>query len=500
MTIAQDRRSSQAEASPSKTVPASETVAPPHWLKRYTAIAALCDIVVIAAALGFALLVSIKAPGRGISAEVGQSQLSYWGLALLIGVVWFAALTLGRTRHRRVLGAGPMEYQRVAGVTWQVFALVALTSYLLKLEVGRGFVAVALPLGLGLLLLGRYLMRRRLHKARAAGRWKFNVVVVGTPGRAAELIWQLNADSHAGLKVVGVCLESPTVSEVAGVPVVGSFDDVRNAASDLDAPIVIAIGGDTLTASAIRNLSWDLEGTGIDLTVAPALVDIAGPRVITSPVAGTTLLHLDAPEFTGGKYVAKSVFDWVVALFITILISPALLAIAVLVRATSRGPVFYTQERIGLNSKPFKMLKFRSMRAGAHEDLATVLAAEGIESVGLFYKPKNDPRVTPVGRVLRRYSLDELPQLLNVLKGEMSLVGPRPQITDEVALYDQVARRRLKVKPGLTGLWQVSGRSELSPAEGIRMDVYYVENWTIFGDLLILFRTLRVVLMGDGAY
>ena len=218
------------------------------------------------------------------------------------------------------------------------------------------------------------------------------------------------------------------------------------------------------------------------------------------PVNGLPLMYVDEPRFTGSRYVAKSAFDWLAAAVLTVLLIPLLLVLAALVGLSSRGPVFYSQERIGKDGRRFRVFKFRSMVTDAHARLGEVLAQEGTGSVGLFYKPKNDPRVTKVGRVLRRYSLDELPQLLNVLRGEMSLVGPRPQIDAEVAQYDRTAHRRLLVKPGLTGLWQISGRSELSPEEGIRMDVNYVENWTLFGDALILAKTAKAMISAAGAY
>ncbi|NMM35757.1 MAG: sugar transferase, partial [Phycicoccus sp.] len=263
---------------------------------------------------------------------------------------------------------------------------------------------------------------------------------------------------------------------------------------------VAVSGADAITSEAVRRLGWDLEGTGIDLALTLTLVDVAGPRVLMHPVNGLPLMYVDEPHFTGPKYALKSTFDWLGALAITILLSPVLAVIALLVTTTSRGPVFFTQERVGRDGRHFRMIKFRSMEVGAQDRLEEVLALEGVTSVGMFYKPKNDPRVTTVGRVIRKYSLDELPQLFNVLRGDMSLVGPRPQVDSEVAQYDRAADRRLLVKPGLTGLWQVSGRSDLSVEDGIRMDVYYVENWSLFGDMLILARTTKTIIAAHGAY
>ena len=286
---------------------------------------------------------------------------------------------------------------------------------------------------------------------------------------------------------------------IDGVPVLGTHTQAASLAVRHAVAAVAVAGSDAMDREAVRQLGWDLEGTGIDLALTMALTDVAGPRVLMQPVNGMPLMYVDAPQFRGSKYVLKSLFDWCGAAAATLVLAPALLTIAVLVRVTSPGPVLYAQERIGKDGGTFRMLKFRSMHVGAHDRLAEVLAAEGVTDVGAFYKPRNDPRVTPLGRLLRRYSLDELPQLFNVLRGEMSLVGPRPQIAAEVATYDRAAHRRLLVKPGLTGLWQVSGRSNLDPRTAMRLDVAYVENWTLFGDLVILTRTAKAMVGADGA-
>jgi exopolysaccharide biosynthesis polyprenyl glycosylphosphotransferase len=430
---------------------------------------------------------------------VGPMAPSYLSLTVVLGVAWVVALAAVRSRHRRIVGSGPQEYTRVFSASWRLFAVVAVAAYLAKADVGRAYLAIAFPLGVGLLLLGRFGWRQWLRSRRATGRYESSMIVVGHRETAAELIGELMARPETGYRVAGVCVldaGTPRGETVMGTPVLGGLDDLVALATDLEVDAVAVTGSDQLTASTVRRLGWDLEPTGADLVIATALTDVAGPRILMTPVNGLPLVHVDAPRFTGAKYVVKTVADWICAALLTVLLAPLLLVIAVLVRLSSPGPALFRQERIGHNGEPFRVLKFRTMHLHAEERLDDV--ADG--DIGVFYKPRNDPRVTALGRVLRRHSLDELPQLFNVLRGEMSLVGPRPQIDREVALYDRAAARRLLVKPGLTGLWQVSGRSELALEEAIRMDVFYVENWTLFGDLIILARTAKVMLSGEGAY
>jgi exopolysaccharide biosynthesis polyprenyl glycosylphosphotransferase len=251
-------------------------------------------------------------------------------------------------------------------------------------------------------------------------------------------------------------------------------------------------------AAALSRLSWALEKTSAELLLVPAVTEVVGPRMQLRPVEGLPLLHLAPPELRGGRRLTKAVLDRVGAVAGLVLLAPVLLGIALLVKATGPGPVLYRQERVGREGRPFSMLKFRTMVPGADRMVATL--GGGNDGNGVLFKLKHDPRVTRVGRVLRRYSLDELPQLFNVVRGEMSLVGPRPPLPAEVERYGFAMRRRFLVKPGLTGLWQISGRSDLSWEESVRADVLYVENWSLAFDLMILWRTLGAVLRGSGAY
>jgi exopolysaccharide biosynthesis polyprenyl glycosylphosphotransferase len=330
------------------------------------------------------------------------------------------------------------------------------------------------------------------------------VLIVGSGATVRELIDSLSTRSSAGYRVIGAIVTDTeaagTVSAGAGpdIPLYPSTTDFTLQLAQLNPDTVILTGSEELSSSRINDLSWRLD-PGQQLVVAPQLVGVAGSRIHTRPVAGLPLIHVETPSYDGVKRFAKRTFDLFGAGALTILLAPVFVVTAVLIKLSSAGPVFYGQERIGLRGEPFTMLKFRSMVTDADAQLAALLAAQGTDGTPLF-KVQNDPRVTSVGRALRRYSIDELPQLLNVLKGDMSLVGPRPQRDGEVRLYDSRAGRRLVVKPGMSGLWQVSGRSNLSWEDSIRLDLYYVENWSITNDLVILLRTARAVFGHDGAY
>jgi exopolysaccharide biosynthesis polyprenyl glycosylphosphotransferase len=275
-------------------------------------------------------------------------------------------------------------------------------------------------------------------------------------------------------------------------------DEVLEAVDATQAHVVAIVADHELSGQTLRRLSWELDERDVDLVVDPGLVDVGGARLSIHPVADLSLLHVQGSRPSGERMAAKAVFDRALATALLILACPAMLVIALTVKLTSSGPVLYRQTRVGVNGRPFTMLKFRSMVVGADRLLADLMAVnEGNE---VLFKLKHDPRVTRIGAFLRRYSLDELPQLINVVRGEMSLVGPRPPLPSEVDSYDAIAVRRLRLRPGVTGLWQVSGRSDLSWEESLRLDLRYVDNWSMALDLSILLRTWRAVLTGGGAY
>jgi exopolysaccharide biosynthesis polyprenyl glycosylphosphotransferase len=309
-------------------------------------------------------------------------------------------------------------------------------------------------------------------------------------------------DRHCGMDVLAACVPDPEGAHLLraeGVAVVGDLDQVARTVQALGADAVAVTNSSETAAAYLRRLSWELEGSGVELLVAPGLMEVAGPRMHMRPFIGLPLLHVEEPEFTGSKRLVKEVVDRLGAGLALLGIAPVLLAIALAVRLDSPGPVLFRQVRIGRDGREFGMLKFRTMVADAEAQRAALLDRNE-RADGLLFKIADDPRITRVGRVLRRLSLDELPQLLNVLGGRMSLVGPRPPLPAEVALYDDSVRRRLLVKPGLTGLWQVSGRSDLTWDESVRLDLRYVENWSLLLDLMILWKTASAVIRARGAY
>ncbi|WP_374968436.1 sugar transferase [Terrabacter sp. BE26] len=453
------------------------------------------DALVIVVAVAFAQLVSFTSARSDVAGKVNPP---YVVVSVVLAGFWLACLVGLRTCDRRIVGSGNMEYQRVVTVSWRLFTAVGLASFLLQMRTGRLYLAIVFVFGTLLLIGNRWAWRKWLHRRRALGMCMSRVLVVGTPLKAAKLASEFSRSPLEGYSVVGICIPSGATHDGqtgAGIPVLGDFSDIAEVARRQGVDLVAVSGADAITADAVQHLGWDLEGSGVDLSVTISLVDVAGPRFLLHPAAKLPMVFVDEPEFSGIKYWLKSVTDWVAAAALVALLSPVILAVAGLVKLTSPGPVIYKQARVGRNGRTFHVFKFRSMYQDADARLDEVFGGE----VSLFYKRADDPRITPVGRTLRRYSLDELPQLFNVLRGEMSLVGPRPQIDREVAQYDRRAHRRLLVKPGMTGLWQVSGRSSLSIEDSVRLDVFYVENWTLFGDLLILLRTLKAVVGADGA-
>jgi exopolysaccharide biosynthesis polyprenyl glycosylphosphotransferase len=430
---------------------------------------------------------------------LGAGDPLLWAAAALV-VAWPLLLAATGAYSERAFGTGSDEYRRVGRAGFLLLAALAMVSYAAALDLSRGLVVVAVPALMVATLLVRFAARCWLQRLRARGSCTTRVIVVGRGGAVLELVDRVRRARFAGMDVVAACVtpgDQDRVSAALGVPV-GGLDDVVAMAGRLGAETIAVTSASETAAQYLRQLSWQLEGTGIELLVAPGLIEVAGPRLHIRPFEGLPLLAVEQPRFEGWSRVVKGALDRTVAAVALLLLAPVLLTIALAVRLGSPGPVLYRQERVGVNGHTFTMLKFRSMVMDADRQVEA-LSADNI-SDGLLFKMRADPRVTPVGRWLRRLSLDELPQLLNVLGGSMSLVGPRPPLPGEVARYDTQVSRRLLVKPGLTGLWQISGRSDLPWEEAVRLDLRYVENWSMAMDLLILVKTFRAVLSRSGAY
>ncbi len=427
--------------------------------------------------------------------------LAYVLVTAALPLAWITLVALQRGYEARFLGNGPEEYRRLTIAAMALFILIAVTSFVLRQDVSRTYVLAGVPLLLLLALIGRHLLRTWIYRLRVAGEGLQRVLVVGRADSAASVIDTLRQEPQHGLLAVAACVPPAAgveVSHVHGVPVVGDVDTIVTAVDTVGVHVVAVVSHPDLAGQSLRRLSWALEERGVELVVSPGIVEVAGPRLSIRPVAGLSLLHLERPTLGGARRVVKTVFDRVLSALLLVLASPVVAAVAVAVRVTSPGPVFFRQQRVGVDGRLFTMLKFRSMVVDAEEHRSLLTPLD--DGNGVLFKIHQDPRVTRVGSLLRRFSLDELPQLVNVLRGDMSLVGPRPPLPEEVADYDDVAVRRLRVRPGMTGLWQISGRSDLSWEESLRLDLRYVDNWSMALDLSILWRTWRAVARGVGAY
>ncbi len=438
--------------------------------------------------------------GVDASVDVRGLTSNYLVVSALLAVIWWVALSVTASRDSRVVGLGAEEFRRVLRTSLQLFGLLAIVAFLLQVDVARGYLGVAFPLGTAGLLLTRWIWRRLLTRQREHGLWSDTVLVIGTREHARNLVTALQRQPGAGLRVVGACVSDGRTGEhiASGVPVLGSLADAASCAVQAGASTIAVTASEATGPDVLRGLSWELEPLGVDLIVAPSLTEVAGFRIHTRPVGGLPLLHVEAPRYEGANRATKRLFDLVATTTVLMLVAPLLALVAVAVRLDSPGPVLFRQERIGIRGRTFHMLKFRSMVQDAEERVGDLLHAN--EGSGPLFKVRNDPRITRSGRFLRRFSLDELPQLFNVLRGDMSLVGPRPPLRSEVDTYAEHVHRRLLVRPGITGLWQVSGRSDLSWEESVRLDLYYVENWSLVDDVVILLKTTRAVLAPSGAY
>jgi exopolysaccharide biosynthesis polyprenyl glycosylphosphotransferase len=437
----------------------------------------------------------------GYCIRLGDLRLAnlYLLASCLLPLAWIATIAILEGYDARFIGVGSDEFRRVLNAGLILTATIAIISYAAKADLARGYVLVAFPTMTVLDLVARYVLRRRLHALRAMGACMHKVVVVGYPDVVADMAMQLRREAYHGLTVVAACLAGPdTGNEVNGIPAVPGLDRVADVALSFGADTVAVLSCPELSGTRLRELAWELEKSGTSLCVAPAILDIAGPRTSIRSAAGLPLVYMDHPEFTGIPRLLKAGFDRAFAATALLLLSPLMAVIAIMIRLGDGGPALFSQVRVGVDGDTFRIFKFRTMVRDA--EVLKARLAEQNETGGLLFKIREDPRITAVGSWLRRWSLDELPQLFNVLLGDMSLVGPRPALPEEADRYHTHVRRRLAVKPGITGLWQVNGRSDLPWDEAVRLDLSYVENWTFMLDLQILWKTWSAIGTGTGAY
>jgi exopolysaccharide biosynthesis polyprenyl glycosylphosphotransferase len=457
-------------------------------LTSYRRWVAVADLAVVAAATTIGYLARF-----GLPHSVGEAIAPYRALGLGMVLLWLFALYARGSYDVRFLGVGPEEFNRILMSTILVFALVAGIGYFTNSDVSRAYVFISLPLGLLLLLAERWILRRFLYRARRHGVACYRTIVLGSHEQVAALSDELSKDAYAGYVVVG-SLPPPDAGHAHLDAWLAQLSALV-AESGADA---VAVTPDTrIDRDAVRRIGWTLQGRGIDLLVAPAFGDVAGPRISMRPAAGLPLLHLEEPGLTSAQALGKRTLDIVGSALGLVVLAPVLAVIAIAVRVTTPGPALFRQWRVGLAGRTFLILKFRTMTASS--DAARGQLRDEVGHHGPGFKHKADPRVTRVGRFLRRWSLDELPQLVNVLRNDMSLVGPRPHPIDDVERYGERDFRRLMAKPGITGLWQVEGRSDLDWNESVQLDLYYIENWSWTGDIVLMVRTIRAVLIGRGA-
>ena len=456
------------------------------WKPKLRRILAAADFIALILTLVFILSVRFPETWTG---ELTNYEIRNIVLALLVLFSWVFFLWFNGSRDTNILGFGADEYKKLINATLLSFTSVAFVSYIFKLEISRLFVLSVFPFGLLVLFIVRRFLRRRLLRARKQGRYLSRVLLLHS-GVSDPVEQRLALAQHAGFHVVHKIATAENFKfEVKEI--------VLNALNNNCDQIMVGQSA-VISAAELRKLGWALEQTTIDLIVAPAVTEIAGPRLKVSNVEGLPLLHLEQPTFSGASRVTKRFLDLTLSIVGLFVVSPFLLIVAISIKSFDRGSILYTQKRVGQNNKEFSVYKFRTMYQGSHEQRAQIMAETNKDP--RLAKDPHDPRITKPGLFLRRWSIDEIPQIINVLKGEMSLVGPRPPLAEEVNQYEKSETRRLLVKPGLTGLWQVSGRSELDWEDAVRLDLYYVENWSLTLDILIIIRTAAAVWRGEGAY
>lgn len=444
--------------------------------------------VVSAATIGFVLRWTIPY-------NLNISDGIYVVFALVVVVSWIGALVLRGSYDTRILGVGSEEFKRVVTASAGLFGAVAIVAFAFKLDLSRGFVLITFVVGLTLLLLDRWLLRAWLRHERRYGNYLHRTMVIGNGARQEEISDMLDRDPVAGFIVVDIAEEpSENCSEEQ---LQTWLNEIMARIEIADVDTVAVAGSHALSQNVIKRLSWRLEGPRIDLLVAPTLGDFAGPRVTMRMQADLPLIHLDEPHLTGSKRAIKRALDIFFGIVLFVVFLPFMLIAAVGIFFTSRGPIFYRQLRIGRGGEVITVTKFRTMHVGADQVRKDVIGAPDDRIAERYI---NDPRITPFGRFLRRWSIDEMPQIVNVIGGSMSLVGPRPVLLDEIPLFADEDHRRHLTKPGLTGLWQVSGRKAVNWDERMRLDLDYVEHWSPALDLVIVAKTVKVVITGKGAY
>lgn len=410
------------------------------------------------------------------------TAVSYWLASAILVALWLLALSLADTRTPGVVGVGMTEYVRVIDSSLVLFGVIAIVAFLFRIDIARGYLLISLPAGIVLLLFIRWLWRQWLVAKRRVGKCASGVILIGSSASVAQVGSELQRRHDTGYLVVGACLPPDDPATIiattdADIPVLGSFDDLTRVLTDTGADTVLVTSSDALPPEKVKQISWSLETGRQHLLLAPGIADVAGPRIHTRPVSGLPLVHVETPRFSPGQRFGKRMADLIGSLVAVIVISPLLGILALTVKLSSPGRVCVRETRIGYHGRPFRMLAFRTTREGVDGTSTT----------------------TALGRWMHRHTLDDLPQLFNVIGGSMSLVGPRPPLPSEVDTYTDASLRRFLVKPGITGLQQISGRDNLAWDDAVRLDLSYVENWSLVGDIAIVIKSAKAALLGRAA-
>ncbi len=500
-SAADDRAHSAVKAlRPIAGTPTATPPAPTHQSpspRRTALVTILVDVLILLACT----MAAVAGRGHLPFFRPGNDVKEYtWLVSALVISGWLFINVAFGTYGRRVLGVGTLEYKRVLAAAATAGGAVGIACFLARYPLSRGYFVIMFAVGGPTLVLARFVLRRSLQSVRRRGHLLTRVLLVGTPIHIDQVAQVLKRERWLGYTIVGALTPPSFVAAetAAGVPVVGHTDRLLTAVGDQQVDTLVFAEGSFANASEFRRTAWDLEEHRVQMIVVPGLTDVAADRIQVRPVGGLPLVFVERPQGAAAVNGMKRTFDIVCASLLLLLLAPVMAVVAVLVRLEDGGPVLFRQARVGRDNNLFQCLKFRSMVVDADEQLSSV--AHLNETGGVLFKMAEDPRITRVGRLIRRLSLDELPQLWNVVRGEMSMVGPRPALPVEVARYDSDMRRRLRVRPGVTGLWQVSGRSDLSWEDTVRLDLYYVDNWSVVQDVAILLKTVRAVFRSEGAY
>ena len=487
-----------------------------YWRFFVNALLVLCDMA--AFIIASAIVYVVRNTGDLYSTRF-HFHIALWAYMLVGSLIWIYCLHSVGVYHRHVMGDGyQLNAFLIKGALFAGLMVCALNS-ILNVYVPLVTTGLALLCALLVTIVERFIIRQCVLFSREKGAYSYGTVLVGSPEGIERALEFLSKKSQLNYHAVAVCPIG--LNEKTGlVEAVAAPDGFKQRIHEIScrdivtlpycknfAERAVAMGVQTVMVTDVMHrfsdnfntFVLDVEAMNLEVALITSAVDVSGHETNIRVIQGSTVMTISLPQYSPWAMFKKRVFDIVVSLVALVGTAIITIPVAIAIKVTDRGPIFYTQTRVGRRGKPFKMIKFRSMVVNA-DKMKAELAEESGQKGRFIFKMKNDPRITPVGKFIRKFSIDEFPQFLNVLRGDMSVVGPRPPLPEEVAQYNQTYATRMLVKPGITGPWQVSGRSNLSEEESEALDVTYVQNWSMLGDVVLLFRTVGAVVTHKGAY